>query len=247
MRNDHSRLGFPLFVFGLVFAVFHVLPAFLRFPFYGPLSFGDLVDLFTPLTVMSALYLVYKRVKRLHPIDLPSRFQRVAAKALLAVGGLMYVDGHGIHLPSNAIGRLVYGKGDEGLISAVYYFDEILSHYIWETGVILISLGLLLWSRKVPVAEPSSSGRIFSALGGILFGFTFFANGVEGQTVPLSLPAAGIGCLLALLYLIRDRRLGLYNPVAFFFMVAYLVSAALFLLWAVLHPGFPQFSDLGWI
>ena len=112
MRDDYSRLGFPLFVFGLAFAVFQVLPAFLRFPIYGPLSFGDLVDLFTPLAVMSALFLVYTRVKRLHPIDLPYRFHRVAAKAFLAVGGLMYVDCHGIHLPSNAIGRMVYGRGD---------------------------------------------------------------------------------------------------------------------------------------
>jgi len=247
MRNDYFRLGFPLFVFGLAFAAFQVLPAFLRSPFSGPLSHGELMDLFTPLAVMSALYLVYIRIKRLHPINLPSRFQKVAAKVFLAVGGLMYVDGHGIHLSSNAIGRLVYGKGDTGLASAVYFFDEVLSHYIWESGVILISLGLLLWSRRISITEPASSGKFFSVLGGILFGFAFFANGVEGQTVPLSLPAAGIGCLLAFLYLIRDRRLGLYNPVAVLFLAAYLVSAALFAFWAVLHPGFIQFSELGWI
>jgi hypothetical protein len=42
--------------------------------------------------------------------------------------------------------------------------------------VILISLGLLLWSRKIPVTEPSSKGKLYSVLGGLLFGFTQFSE-----------------------------------------------------------------------
>lgn len=247
MNSDHSRLGFPLLVFGVMFAFFQVYPSFLKAPGFDLLTWGDLLDFFTPLAVMSCLYLLYIRVKRLHPLDQPQRKQRMAAKFLLAVGVLLYVDGHGLHLAANAIGRLVNGGSDQSLASSVYLLDEVVSHYIWDSGVILIAWGLLLWSRRIPITDFSRTRLYLAVCGGILFGVAFFANGVEGQTVPLMLPVSGIGFLLALLYLIRDQRLRLYNPVAVFFITAFVVSLLLFGIWGILHSGFTQFSELGWI
>ena len=247
MNSDHSRLGFPLLLFGVVFAFFQVYPSFLKTPGFDLLTWGDLLDFFTPLGVMSCVYLIYIRVKRIHPLDQPPKKQRMAAKLLLAVGGLLYVDGHGLHLAANAVGRLVDGDSGQSIASSVYLLDEVISHYIWDSGVILIAWGLMLWSRRIPITDFSRPRLFLAVCGGILFGFAFFANGVEGQTVPLMLPAAGIGLLLALLYLIRAQRLRLYNPVAVFFITAFVVSLVLFGVWGILHPGFTQFSELGWI
>ncbi len=247
MKSDHSRLGIPLLLFGVVFAFFQVFPSFLKAPGFNLLTWGDLLDLFTPLGVMSSLYLLYSRIKQLHPFDQPPKKERIAAKLLLAVGGLLYVDGHGMHLAANAVGRLVYEGSDQRTASSVYLLDEVVSHYIWDSGVILIAWGLMRWARRVPVTDFSRRRLTLSVCGGILFGFAFFANGVEGQTVPFLLPASGIGFLVALLYLIRDQRLRLQNPVAAFFITAFAVSLLLFGIWGILYTGFPQFSELGWI
>ncbi len=238
MKSDHSRLGFPLLLFGAVFAFFQVCPSFLKASGFDLLTWGDLLDLFTPLGVMSCLYLLYRRIKRLHPSGQLPHKQSFAAKLLLAFGGLLYVDGHGMHLAANAVGRLVYPGSDQGIASSVYLLDEVISHYIWDSGVILIAWGLLMWSRRAPIADFSQRRLTLAVCGGILFGFAFFANGVEGQTVPFMLPAAGVGFLIALLYLIRDQRLRLYNPVAAFFITAFAVSLLLFGIWGILHPGF---------
>jgi len=240
-------IGFPLFIFGLVFAVFHIAPALLTNPTYGILTSGDAFDFLTPLALLSALAWVCIRIKGLHPLDPHRRFRRLSVLSLLALGALAYVDGHGMHLATNALGRLVYASQDQVVSGAVYFFDETLSHILNDSGVILISLGLLLWARRLPVFSLSRKELGWLLAGGLLFGFTFFANGVEGQTVPLTLPAAVLLLLFSLYTWLGARRLKRKNPVVLFFMTSFSLALILFLIWQILYPGLTEFSAVGWI
>jgi len=80
-----------------------------------------------------------------------------------------------------------------------------------------------------------------------VFGFAFFVEGIEGQSVVFTFPAAGAGFLLALfLYSRRQKEKGKY-PFLLFFLGTFFLSLILFASWGISHSGFPQFSELGWI
>lgn len=247
MRTDGSKLTYQLLLFGFLFAFFHIMPSFLKETVWSPLTSGEILDFLTPLFVIFSVYLLYVGIKYIQPVDLHYRGRRMLGKVILGLGCLLYVQGHGLHLSANAIANMLQHEPGTELYKAVYLLDEVISHLVWDGGVFLISLGLLLWSYKIPHQVLFPFQSVLLLLGAALFGFTFCVNAIEGQTIILSLPAAGLGFLLALGQYRQAKRAGEQNPVALFFWIAYLICLGLFLYWGLSQSGFPQFSELGWI
>lgn len=245
-EKDISCVG--LFAYGLVIAFFHIMPALL-FPYIkSPLTWGDTLDFLTPFMVIPlAYYLFYQAKRTLRTLNDLGRVQSVVAKIILGFGFLLYVDGHGLHLSSNSIARLMQGMKESALFKATYLFDEIISHFMWDAGVFLISIGLMMIALKLPFESLSGLNLAFIFVGAAFYGFNFTVNGIEGQTVVFTFPAAFTGCLFAFILYLRGRKRGLSNPFHLFFFVAYFLSVVLFLYWGISRSGFPQFSELGWI
>lgn len=250
MTKKENNLSLWLFGFGLVYAFFQIMPALFSKPITGPLSLGDLFDFLTPFVVIFLVYFLYRQIVKLSRKPNPKYQPReILFKVFLAVGFILYVNGHGLHLSSNTIARVIENSGMKGteIFKAAYLFDEVISHVMWDTGVIFISLGFILGAAALPVLSLDKKNRVFLLLGAAFYGFTFTVNGIEGQVVWLMLPAAVFGFLLSLGFFIKEKRKSSQNPVYLFFLVGYLLSTVLFLYWGISHSGFPEFSALGWI
>lgn len=248
MGKEKNIFCFFLFAYGFVYAFFHIMPAYLPTFFRRPLTWGDALDFLTPFSVIPLAYLLYFMSKKvLISSYYMERTQGIIAKLLLAVGFLLYVDGHGLHLSSNSIARLVQNLKASEVFRAVYLYDEIISHFIWHSGVILISLGLIFIAKNLPFESLSAANLVLVVTGALFYGFNYTVSGIEGQTVILTFPAACLGFLVALIFYLRERKKGLHNPFFLFFGIAYLLSMLLFAYWGLTRSGFPQFSELGWI
>jgi len=251
MKEDKDILCFWLFAYGFIFAFFQIMPAFLTGFLKSPLTWGDTLDFLTPFAVVPLAYILYSRANKilhsLQPQQPSPRTLRVLAKVLLAIGFILYVDGHGLHLSSNSIARLLHDMKESELYKATYLFDEIISHFIWDGGIFLISVALIIAAYKISFKSLSLRNMASLALGATFYGFTFTTNGIEGQTVIFTFPAAGFGFLLALLLYFQRRKEGNKNPFLLFFLSAYFLSLLLFAYWGISRSGFPQFSELGLI
>lgn len=251
MEEDKNRLSFFLFVFGLAFSFFHIVPTFLPAILKQPLTWGDTLDFLTPLAVIPLAFLIYIRTRKVlqsqDTLGSSPRILKVLAKVLLGLGFLFYVDGHGLHLAANSIARLIQKTENSELYRATYLFDEIISHIILDGGAFLISVGLILFALKLSFKSLSWKNLVFISLGAAFYGFTFTANCIEGQTVIIYFPAAGLGFLLSLFLYLKNRKQNIHNPVLISFLSAYFLSVLLFSYWGISRSGFPQFSELGWI
>lgn len=248
MREESAKFCLCLFALGFVYAFFHILPALLISYLEKPLTWGDTLDFLTPFAVIPMVYLLYSFVKKtLHSSDNLSKREGLTAKVILFIAFILYVDGHGLHLSSNSIARLLRDMKGTDLFQATYLFDEIISHFMWDGGVFLISLSFIIFARKLPFKFLSPAGLVLLFLGAAFYGFTFTVNGIEGQTVIFTFPAAFLGFLLSLALYLKGRKQDLQNPILLFFSMAYLTSAILFACWGIARSGFPQFSELGWI
>jgi len=251
VKEDKDILCFWLLAYGFFYAYFHIVPPFLKAFLKSPLTWGDTLDFLTPFAVIPLAYILYSRANKishsLQPQQPSNRALRILPKVLLAIGFLLFVDGHGLHLASNSIARLLHHMKESELYKATYLFDEIISHFMWDGGVFLISVALIIAAYKISFKSLTWKNFAFLSLGATFYGFTFTANGIEGQTVIFTFPAAGAGFLLALLFYFHRKKEGNQNPFLFFFMSGYLLSLILFAYWGISRSGFPEFSELGWI
>jgi hypothetical protein len=153
--------------------------------------------------------------------------------AVAVVGGILYVDGHGMHLAADSI----RSEGLSGEAERVAHFwDERLSHWELHSGLILVVVAFCLAEAqtRVPVA-PVLWAAVSTAA---LLGLTLFAGVVEGGTWWLLPPAA---VALGVWALRRPR------PVLRTCAAAFGLGLVLLVVWVAWHGGVPQFSDLGWI
>jgi len=248
MKEDKDIFCFWLLFYGLIFAFFHIMPTFLQGFLKKPLTWGDTLDFLTPFVVIPFVYFLYSRIKKvLHSLPHLPKAQMTLAGGMLAFAFLLYVDGHGLHLSSNSIARLLQNMKDTELYRATYLFDEIISHFMWHGGIFLISISLIIITYKLPLKSLTKSNIALLSIGAAFYGFNFSVDGVEGQTVIFTFPAAGFGFILALYLYLRRKKEGSQNPFLLFYFIAYLLSFLLFAYWGISHSGFPQFSELRWI
>ncbi|GAB4330617.1 MAG: hypothetical protein Kow0037_06530 [Calditrichia bacterium] len=234
-----NALPRSLFFYGLLFCLFHIGPVFLTKTLWNKLQLGDLLDLLTPAFLIGCLLWVIRR-------NNPMKGQRFGNSWLLFGGMILFVEGHGMHLAANAIQRHLVSDMPAALLRLTYFFDEQAGHIFWDGGNLLLA-GLLLNQRRVLATRLSPSGYFQAVCGGLLYGFTFFANAVEGQTAFMILPAI-LGLLLAELRWIKHHRQGMFHsPIDIFFVAAAICALFFFLVWYFWQGGLPEFSKVGWI
>ena len=207
---------------------------------------AELLDLLTPFAMIFLVYKLY-RILAKDSAEHPDARVKSSAIIILIFGGICFVEGHGMHLAANAITRHLSELHNTPLFALTYFFDEILGHILWDSGIIFLSIGIILVGSKMNQNSILVQKPVLIILAALLYGFTYFVNAIEGQTVVFTFPVAML-MLIAILWLTRLRGIRLAkNPVLSFFMCAYLVAVCLFLIWLIWQKGFPQFSELGWI
>jgi hypothetical protein len=230
-----ARLGW----LGIASAALDLGAVYWKAPFVrAGVTTGDLIDILTPVLLILLYALVLRELSRASAPPSPSRRSDSRSRLLFPLGGFGLLLGHGIHAAANSIHDAIDRAGITDPGGLVNWWDEHVSHVTIHGSKALICVGLtLLESRR----GAGGRGSPLLTAGALAYGFITFAEGIEGQTVPLVLP-------FVLLYLAWSLGRGRpYAPVRLFYTLAAIVSILLFALWGVAHHGFPEFSQVGLI
>jgi hypothetical protein len=207
-----------LVAFAAAFAVFQHVPSA-----FG--DAGDYVDLATPFAVVGTTALA-----------LASLRAAPAALALALLAGVLYIDGHGIHLAANSIGHEeLTGEAED----VTHFWDETFGHFWWHLGWMLL-IGAIGAAEAFGRAARGVRPRSVWAAGAtiLLLGVTLFTSTVEGGTWWLALGAAAVIVVWAALA---------PRPLLATLAGAFLLAALLIAIWAIWQGGMPQFSEVGWL
>jgi hypothetical protein len=183
----------------------------------GQTRYEDFVDLLTPYVVVGPALVVLART---------GAGRRAWAAAL--GGALVFTQGHGLHLSSNAIS---FTSGTEG---PAYLWDEQVGHHLWFAGLTL----LLVVVAEAVHPLPMRTGPLALGLAALV-GLTWAANVVEGGAVPFG------GALAVGLTAYGWRRRG--SGTGRLLVLAFSLSLVLIAAYGVVQGGFPQPSELGWL
>lgn len=231
--SDDAFITGRLAVYGLAYCVMHVGPTFLRRPQLAGVTAGEWLSLLAPWLVVGAAWRVW--------LALPGAMgpAATAPRGLFLGSGLLYALGLGVNLSANAIARPVAEFAGSAAQALTYFLDERLGHVLWHVGTIGMAVALILGARAAAL-EPL---RPRTLAGALAYAFAYFADAVEGQTVPLMLPTSLV--LVTALAAGRARSSGTARgPAGTFFTAAHVVALAFFSIWYVWQGGFPQFSEL---
>jgi hypothetical protein len=188
---------------------------------FGPLGgagdtrWADWIDLVVPFLVLGAAAATLAAAG-------PGRREWV----LLGVCGVLYTQGHGIHLAANSIANVEPSD-------VVHLWDETVGHWIWYVG-----LAGIVGTLALAVADVPSSRNAWSVALALAYGATMFTNSIEGGTVALGFVTSVV--FIAWGWRRRGRLPELLVP-------AYGLALACLIGWGLYWGGFPQFSELGWI
>ena len=228
-----SKLSGLILLFAIAFSLFLLAPAFMD-GLFGPfllMKWGDVFDVLTPLVLLPLYWLLFVNCCDEEP-------SLIATLAFLVLAGF-WAMGHGMHLAANSIAHLLE-KGSD-VFALTYFYDEVLSHYLWHFGVVLLAVLLLVRGWRHPYSarqEPAWP----AVLAGIIHGFTLFLIFIEAGTVILGVTFILI-CILVILIWGRDRLK--HQPIMVFLLTSS-ITVLLFLAgWGFYWKGFPQFSELG--
>jgi hypothetical protein len=216
-----ARLSRLTLIFAFLFLVFVIGLPFLSRPFgpYPLMKTQDAVDLFTPLVLIPVYWLLLQLGQEKTP--------RVSETMVFLVLASLWVEGQGIHLAANSIGHLTEAFAGSQAAALTYFYDEVLSHFMWHAGIIGLSLLLIYRQWKDPFAG-ARAGLGIEIGGGILHGLSYGLMVLEGATTVIGLPAAAIVVTLVLGWGRGKLR---QQPLLAFFLVAYLTAIVLFLAW----------------
>lgn len=232
-----KRSSALILVFAIAFAVFLISPPFLGKPFapYPLMKIADVFDIFTPLLLLPLYWLLY-RMGQKGPLNLTETI-------VFFVLASFWVEGQGMHLSANSIAHLLKGMESSDIYKLTYFYDEVLSHYLWHFGLVGLSAAVILRQWQNPFLEESTPLLPLIAAG-VIHGFTFFLVVVEAGTAPLGVTFA---ILIALSGLIWGRKRMKQQPLLAFFFISYAVAALFFIGWGIYWRGLPQFSEIGLI
>lgn len=232
--------------FAISFTVFIIAPALLPQPLAaGPAPrLGDVVDMLTPFVLIPWYYWLYRSAEdwAFEPASGP-------LTGLFMVAAILFIYGQGMHLAANSISHFLGDVPGADAYAITYFYDEVLSHYVWHLGALGFA-GVLLWRHYQPVKKGVNmwhiGGRQRRLLGvaAALYGLTVALAAIEGQTVLLDLPAAILIAVLFGLFWWRQRHLP-GAPVFSFLGMGYIAATVVLAGWGLYWRGFPQFSDLG--
>lgn len=232
-----KSLSALILIFSIALAFFILVPAFLNQPFPpNPfLKIADVLDLFTPLVLIPIYYLLLYHGSSKKP--------NLNHTIIFLVFAALWVLGQGMHLSANSIGHWLPAVNGNQAYEVTYFYDEVLSHYLWHLGVITLSAQLVYTSWKHPF-EPSTARLMIEFLAAILYGLTIFIIGIEGGTVLIMFPFSILATVAGIILGWRKYQ---KMPLLTFFTIGYTLALLIFVGWRLYWGGYPQFSYLGWI
>ena len=230
-----KRLSLFSLIFSIAFAVFFISPPLLskQFGAYPLMKIGDVFDIFTPLILMPLYWLLF----RLDTNKAPSLIENIVFLVLVA----FWVEGQGMHLVANSIGHLLKGMEGSYIYNLTYFYDEVLTHYLWHFGIFGLSALVIFRQWRNPFTEGQAVSWL-PILAGIIHGFTMFIIVIEARTTPLGVTFA---ILVTMLGLIWGWKRFSRQPLLLFFFVACSVATVFFAGWGVYWHGLPEFSEVG--
>jgi len=134
---------------------------------------------------------------------------------------------------------LLEGSGD--VYTLTYFYDEVLSHYLWHLGIVGLAILLLIRGWGYPYKQ--KIGYTWPViLAGILHGLTLFMIFVEGGTAPIGITFV---VTVTLVVLIWGRDKSKSQPLLSFIFLSCIVGLIFLAGWAIYWGGLPQFSEIG--
>ena len=231
-----KRLSALILVFTIVFTIFLIGPPFLGQPFawYPLMNVSEVFDVFTPLVLIPIYWLLYRSVQ-----PNPTRSGIITFLIFAA----LWTQGQGMHLAANSIHHLLEGMEATDIYKLTYFYDEVLSHYIWHVGIMGLSAFIIYQQWKHPfTSERAPLWPLY--LAGIIHGFTLFLIVIEGGTAPLGVTFAVLAGLFGFIWVRKRMR---QQPITTFFFVSYIVATLFFIGWGIYWRGLPQFSEVGFL
>ena len=230
-----KRLSVLILVFALAFSVFFIGPPFLGKPFnpYPLMKVADVFDVLTPLVLLPLYWLLYR-------IGQPKPITR-SGMIIFFIFAALWAQGQGMHLSANSIHHLLEGMETTNIYKLTYFYDEVLSHYIWHIGIVGISAFIIYSQWQNPFTNEQAPLWPL-VLAGVIHGFTLFLIVIEAGTAPLGVTFAFLAGLFGLIW---GRRRISQQPVATFFFISYAVATLFFIGWGIYWQGLPQFSEVG--
>ncbi len=222
-------------IFSIAFVVLLIGPPLLsaQFGAYPLMKTGDVFDILTPLILIPLYWLMF----RLDTNKAPGLSENLIFLLLAA----FWIEGQGMHLSANSIGHLLKGMEGSDAYSIAYFYDEVLSHYLWHFGIVGLSALIIFRQWRNPFVEGQTVSWL-PVLAGIIHGFTLFLIVVEAQTAPLGV---SFTVLVVLFGLIWGRKRFSRQPLLLFFFVACSVAILFFAGWGIYWRGLPEFSEVG--
>lgn len=155
---------------------------------------------------------------------------------LALVAGVLYIDGHGIHLAANSIGHEeLTGEAED----VTHFWDETFGHIEWHLGWMLLvgAVGLAEAIARPLLGWRPRSWWLAGAVV-LLLGVTLFTSTVEGGTWYLAAATAAV----LVVWTLRAPR-----PLLASLTGAFLLASLAMAVWAIWQGGMPQFSEVGWL
>ena len=237
-----KRVSIQTLVFAVLSLTFIILITFLSsdFPPYPLASYQDAIDMFTPLILIPVYWLLFKSAST----NGTKRSEEYAFMILSA----LWVLGQGIHLSANSINNLIGALAENQVIDITgtdiyhltYFYDEHLGHILWHLGVLGLAALLVYREWRKPSGQTTLWWAVIVA--GVIYGFTYFAIFLEGQTLVLGYPFSAIFVAFTL---ISQRKFLNQRPVLAFFFSTCLLAFILFSGWGLYWGYFPQPSEVG--
>lgn len=208
----------PLAWWVVVFAVGQQAGTVFRFlGDVGDTRWADWVDLLTPWAVLGLGLVVVLRAE-------------ATGRLLLAyaAAGLLYVEGHALHLSANSISNIQSsGVG--------HLWDEVVSHYLWYSGALAVLVVLLFAVAGARDPERPWVGYALTPL----LAFTLLNGWIEGGVVVVGFVSAAVLTALGVSH--RRRAAGRFA------LTTGLLGLVALAGWGLYWGYFPQYSELGWI
>lgn len=232
-----KRISWIALLFAILFAVLIILPAFLdgQFGLKPLMKQGDVLDIFTAIVLIPLYWLMFQ----LAPEQLPRQGLMIL---FMAIAG-SWAAGQGMHLSANSIGHLLSEMLQTDIYELTYFYDEVLSHYLWHIGMVGLSALIMIRQWQNPFSG-HSEGIIAVVAGGLIYGFTYCAAILEAGTAPLGVPFATAVTLFGLIW---GRKHFKDQPMTTFFVTGYAFATTLFIIWAIWQRGLPEPSDVGFL
>ena len=193
---------------------------------WGETRVADWIDLFTPIAVVGLGGLAVSRVGA-----------SPRTWALFGAGAVIFTLGHGIHLAANSVSN----APDPVLKNAdiVHLWDEVVSHYLWYSGLFVI-LAAMAWAMREVHVHLGAVGSVLA----VLFTVTLVNIYIEGAIAWLGLGFLAVGLTVGMAW--RPA------PISPLLTLIGGLGMVLLLTWGVAWfvvdgSVFPEFSDVGWI